>query len=369
MYKSCVDSVNPKTLIKKELTNKGNILFIRGNEYKLENNCYVVGFGKAVLDMGIASEDILGNHIRGGALSVPEGLLAQKPSIPKTLKVFEGAKNNIPDDNAFLASKSIVNMLETLNEKDLLFVFISGGGSALLPYPLPPVTLEEKLFVTQSLMKAGADIVEMNAVRKRLSFVKGGKLAKIAYPARTITLILSDVVNDPQDVIASGPLVPDKTPQTLAIDVLKKYDLIKDLANLIFLPSSKNKVCLLFGGETTLKVLGKGLGGRNQEMALRFSIALDQLAKQLHVIDLFNVVMLCAGTDGSDGPTDAAGAIAYNGQCNTADLQKLSPSEFLADNNSYLYYSLLDNGEDLLKSGLTGTNVMDINILTVQSKI
>lgn len=478
VYKNCVESVNPKILISQELQKKGNSLILKGNEYKLEKNCYIVGFGKAALDMALASEQIVGEHVREGVISVPEGIISQtKIYPPKIIKVFEGAKGNVPDEKAFMASKSIVNIIKALTEKDLLLVLVSGGGSALLPYPVPPVTLEEKLFVTKRLANAGADITELNAVRKRLSLVKGGGLTRMAYPAQTLALVLSDVVDDPLDVIASGPTVPDKVPKSLAIDILKKYDLIKaipshmvevlikeededqqkyfrnavthvignnktalkagleftakdgyvskvmscslvgdvgqaaegvakmaglvcqalgktinckvfsselekisqhlcmdktaidGLAKEIFQPTSKNKVCILIGGETTVKVKGKGIGGRNQEMALRFSIALDELAKSLHVIDLFNVVLLCGGTDGIDGPTDAAGAIAYNGQCQHATAQHLNPHSFVKDNNSYRYYSVLNGGEDLLINGMTGTNVMDINILTIQSKV
>uniref|UniRef100_A0A224XBF2 Glycerate kinase n=1 Tax=Panstrongylus lignarius TaxID=156445 RepID=A0A224XBF2_9HEMI len=478
VYKHCVESVNPKFLIRQELKKQGNSLILRDNEYKLEKNCYIVGFGKAALDMALASEEVVGEHVRDGVISVPEGIMSQsKLTPPKIVKVYEGAKGNVPDEKALVASKSIVSVIKMLNEKDLLLVLVSGGGSALLPYPVPPITLEEKLFVTKRLANKGADIMELNAVRKRLSLVKGGGLARMAYPAKVVSLVISDVVNDPLDVIASGPTVPDKMPQSLAIDVLKKYDLVKavpqhmlevlqkkeaedhqkffsnsvvhiignnttalnagldftakdgyvskvltcclvgevsqaavgvaklaglmcqalgktitckvfaseleklseqlcidktkteELAKVIFEPSSKSKVCLLLGGETTVKVKGKGVGGRNQELALRFAIAIDELAKSLHVIDLFNVVLLCGGTDGIDGPTDAAGAIAYNGQCQHAVAQKLNPQDFASENNSYRYYTALNNGEDLLMHGMTGTNVMDINILTIQSKV
>lgn len=327
-------------------------------------------------------------------------------------EVYRGAANNLPDENSFKAAQKIVEVVRSCTPDDLLIVLVSGGGSALLPFPIPPVTLEEKMNLIRSLSKAGCSIDELNTVRKRLSVVKGGGLVEICNAGRIVSLIISDVLGSPLDIIASGPTVPNNDKPNAALSIVKTYNLedsmsdsirsiltqpnprnltldkFSKVANFIlgdnemaleaasktaiqhglhpFIVTSKmsgdaaelgydlatlaeaiangikqstrgeepstatatllhifsnnnwstdgiipqifhkgstssNGVCLLFGGETTVKVKGSGLGGRNQEMALSTGIRLDVCRNLCHVKN--KIAILCAGTDGIDGPT------------------------------------------------------------------
>lgn len=474
VFKHCVAYVSPQNLIDKELSVKDGQLQVKGETYPLKNNFYIVGFGKAVLEMGRATETVLNNHLQSGILSVPEGTVDKLPPHSK-ITVFEGAQNNLPDPKAEMTAKRVAELIAPLTANDVLIVLISGGGSALLPYPVPPVTLQEKRTLTELLAKKGANIIELNSVRKQLSLLKGGKLARLAYPSRVVSLIISDVINDKLDFIAAGPTVANSTTSSTALEILKKYDLLektpksvlevlnkgfpqepadafshtqnviignnhnflvagcevvkkggdrcfimsscvegnvedvsvalaklstlickimartinkttfteavdklkstlcmdskalKQLETALATETIVNKIVLLFGGETTVKVTGSGKGGRNQELALRFSLAIDEISSQEHVNRLFNILMLSCGTDGIDGPTDAAGAVGYNGMTDLAKKKNLSPMKYINDNDSYNFYAQMDS-EDHIKIGHTGTNVMDVMILTIQSK-
>ncbi|BES95748.1 Glycerate kinase [Nesidiocoris tenuis] len=475
VFKHSVTYVSPKNLISNKLKVKDGNLEIQGEKIPLQHNFYVVGFGKAVLEMARSTEAILGSHLRTGILSIPDGTIESEPPQKSPLNVYQGAANNLPDSKSEKTSKLIAELIAPLGADDVLLVLISGGGSALLPYPIPPVTLEDKKLITEQLAKKGANIFELNAVRKHLSMLKGGKLARLAYPSRVVSLILSDVINDRLDIIASGPTVANDNPPSDAMEILKKYsllenappsvievlknkfskdssDLFKHTSNFIIgsnrialnagcdlvkqsgdqcyimsccieglvsdvatalaqlstlickilartistqifiqetdklkktlciddvamkqftksvTTSSLDKIVLMFGGETTVAVTGGGKGGRNQELALRFSSAIDQISLQEPVNRLFNVVLLSCGTDGIDGPTDAAGAIGYIGQTEIAKENNLSVEKFISENDSYNFYSTLNQGEDLVKVGHTGTNVMDMMIMVVQSK-
>jgi len=321
-------------------------------------------------------------------------------------------------------------VLRELTARDLLIVVLSGGASSLLPFPAAPVTLADKQRTTDLLLRAGADIFELNAVRKHLSALKGGQLAALAYPATVVSLILSDVINDPLDIIASGPTAPDPSTYGDALRVLSKYSLTKSVPRRVFqrledgasgrLPdtpkpgdlifaqvynvvvgssrialdaaAAKAKelgyrplvlsstmqgetrevarvhaeilrevlkhgspaaapACLLSGGETTVTVRGSGKGGRNQEFAL---------AAALHIAGLKNAAVLSAGTDGTDGPTDAAGAIADGTTFARAMAAGFAPAAYLANNDSYPVFEKLGN---LIKTGPTGTNVMDLHVM------
>ncbi|KAL1131154.1 hypothetical protein AAG570_012391 [Ranatra chinensis] len=257
-----------------------------------------------------------------------------------------------------------MDLISNLGESDLLLALISGGGSSLLPLPTPRVTLEEKVAVVTLLSKAGADITQMNIVRTVLSDVKGGKLAEKAYPASVLALILSDIVDDPIQLIASGPTVPYQIPPQLLSDIISRYSLRDKIPKSALLPREEG-ICLLFGGEPTVKVSGSGKGGRSQELALRFSI---EVSNGNSGLDEFEVALLCGGTDGIDGPTDAAGAIAYSGQLKEATDQNIDYQSYLGNNDSYEYYSKLNSGEDHIKIGHTFTNVMDIHILIIRPK-
>uniref|UniRef100_A0A0A9XZK4 Glycerate kinase n=1 Tax=Lygus hesperus TaxID=30085 RepID=A0A0A9XZK4_LYGHE len=225
VFKQCVAQVSPRNLIERELKVKDGKLQIRGESIPLQNNFYLVGFGKAVLEMARATEAVIGDHLRTGLLSIPEGTQETNTPQHSRLVVFQGATDNLPDSKAEMTAKRIAELIAPLSASDVLIVLISGGGSALLPYPIPPVTLEEKRSLTERLAKKGANIVELNSVRKQLSLLKGGKLARLAYPSRVVSLIISDVLNDNLDFIACGPTVPNNLPPRVALDILKKYDL------------------------------------------------------------------------------------------------------------------------------------------------
>ncbi len=314
----------------------------------------------------------------------------------------------------------------------MVIFLLSGGGSALLPFPAGDIQLKEKQEVTQLLLDCGADIQEINTIRKHISRMKGGWLAKWAYPSTVIGLILSDVVGDPLDVIASGPTVPDPSTFEEAWGILEKYDLLntispsikehlrsgregtveetpkpgdavfqkvhncligsnmiallaaeKEAASLGFktlilsssivgetreaarfhaaiakeVISSGNPIsvpaCILSGGETTVTIKGKGLGGRNQEFAL---------AGALEIRGVERVVLLSGGTDGTDGPTDASGALADHTTVGRAKSLGLNPKTHLENNDAYPFFKKLG---DLLITGPTRTNVMDVRILLV----
>jgi glycerate 2-kinase len=322
--------------------------------------------------------------------------------------------------------------LREADDITLVVFLISGGGSALLACPSDGITLQEKQEVTGLLLRAGANIHELNAVRKHISAVKGGWLAEIAYPARAVSLILSDVIGDPLDVIASGPTSPDSSTFEQAIEVINKYNLmsrmpvhvierllkgfrgliaetpkngapeLKDVKNIIVgsntlavdaakkaaeaagyrteilstnlsgeasvvakdlarlaLERKKSlqdgeRICLIAGGETTVTVTGEGKGGRNMEMALAFGIEIQ---------DEHGITFLSAGTDGQDGPTDAAGAITDGRMVSEAHCLGLDPADYLRRNDSYNFFAKT-NG--LIMTGPTGTNVMDIQIIFIE---
>lgn len=484
VFRKSILAVNPPDLVQREILALNNKLHIRDRSYDLKNNCYVVGFGKCVVGMACKVEQILGKHLQKGIISIPDGFMASNRldenhlSEDSKITVFEGAKGNLPDEKAQLASEEIKRLVEGLNESDLLIILISGGGSSLLTLAKPPVTVHEKLEVIKMLSGAGANIVEMNTVRKKLSLVKGGGLAALAYPCKVAALILSDVIGDPLDIIASGPTVfcpNDET--TKALNILEKYELAdkvpasvlealnmpnesifqNDHVQNVLIGNNKialeaaarecslfgfspvivsdsivglvcevtslyttivllltrllhnrislgdfisevnpvfdqlkvkkhvkeniysyilshgnevDKFCLIFGGEPTVKVTGTGAGGRNQELALRLSLKLHELEcsgdDQLKECD---IVFLSGGTDGIDGPTNAAGAIAYSGQMKHAFDDNLNPQDYIDRNDSHNFFLQFNKGKDLIVTGHTGVNVMDIHILIVQKKV
>jgi glycerate-2-kinase len=326
------------------------------------------------------------------------------------------------------ATRRIIDLLKGADERTLILCLISGGGSALLVEPYEGISLREKQKVTNLLLKSGATINELNTVRKHLSMVKGGRLAGIAYPASIISLIVSDVVGDSLDVIASGPTAPDSSTYSDALAVLGKCqltdqmpakalsilergargeipetpkegdDIFTAVQNIVVasnrgaLLAAKRKAeelgfqtsiisstlqgeardaarslahractaelnrpfCLLSGGETTVTVRGSGLGGRNTELALAFALEIEGES---------GVTLLSAGTDGTDGPTDAAGAVVDSHTIGRARTINLDAKAYLDSNDSYSFFH--KTGE-LLITGPTGTNVMDIQIILVE---
>ena len=428
-------AVDPSRAIKKNCRFEKNRLIIGNRSYNTDayENIYIVGAGKATASMASAIIDILGNRISGGTIIVKYDHLPEQTSNLQAIDVVE-AGHPIPDENGRSGAERIYNLALEAKDNELILCLISGGGSALMPLPAHGLTLEDKQATGQILLDCGASIHEINAIRKHLSAIKGGRLARAAYPARLITLILSDVVGDDPDVIASGPTVPDSGTFADCRNILDKYNITQKIPqsvrdhiekglngqvpetpkenekNNIFeltynyiignntqaiseagreanargyhtlilstmvtgetrhvaavhtaiakeILKSRNPIpppaCILSGGETTVTVKGNGLGGRNQEFAL---------AAALEVADAGNIVVLSAGTDGTDGPTDAAGAFADALTVKRALKADLNPKRFLAENDSYRFFSRLG---DLYITGPTNTNVMDLHILLI----
>ncbi len=394
------------------------------------NRLIVAGFGKAACPMSKAAEDTLGDLIWSGAAITKYGHCSKPPASSK-IKVYE-AGHPVPDENGLRGTQEILSLIKDPDEKTLLLCLISGGGSALCVSPYDGIRLEEERSITDLLLRAGANIEELNAVRKHTSRVKGGRLAERAYPSRMIALILSDVLGDKPDVIASGPTSPDPTTYNDALVVLDKYRLMErspqtvleviyrgaagllpetpKARNMIFerveniiignnrkaLEAAKTKaetlgcraemlssyisgeagdagrqlarraiqvkysepsklpLCLISGGETTVKVMGTGLGGRNTELALAFAI---EAAGEP------GITLLSAGTDGTDGPTDAAGAMADGGAVAAARAAGIDPGAYLRNNDSYHFFKKTGG---LFITGPTGTNVMDLQLLLIQ---
>ena len=378
-------------------------------------NIYVIGAGKASAQMARAVERLLGARINGGLINVKDGHGAKL----RRIEINE-CGHPIPDQRGVAGARRIAQIASQAGEDDLIIGLISGGASALLPLPAPPITLAEKQKTTRLLLHCGASIHEINCVRKHISRIKGGQLARLAYPATMLTLILSDVIGDDLDVIGSGPTVPDRSTIADARAILEKYRIpTKVLAAAVETPKPGDQIfektrnvivgsnalaveaaalearrlgfhtlvlstflegearevarvhaaiakeirasgrpvqrpaCVISGGETTVKIRGQGLGGRNQEFALAAAIDLAGLS---------DVAILSAGTDGTDGPTDAAGAIVDGTTLARAEDLGLNAATSLANNDSYHFFEATG---DLIKTGPTGTNVADIQLILV----
>ncbi|MCX8124237.1 MAG: glycerate kinase [Spirochaetes bacterium] len=429
IYMHAIEAVDPYTAVRSSLLREGSILRIKnGKAFDLSaiKNIYVVGAGKATARMAKAVEDILGDSITQGIIAVKYGYRESLSHI-----ILHEAAHPVPDENGLKASQEIIDLLGEAGEHDLVISCISGGGSALLPYPVEPITLAQKQDLTQRLLRSGASIKELNIVRKHLSRTKGGNLALAAYPATVINLMMSDVVGDDMDIIASGPFVMDTSTYADALSILQRYNLLKAVApsivahlekgingeipetpkdkhifekvyniivasniiacmaaqqkanelgyNSIILSSMiegdtaeaarfhsaiaheiiktgnpvKTPACIISGGETTVVVKGSGLGGRNMEFAMQIAPLIEQLP----------VVAASIGTDGTDGPTDAAGAVADGKTIKKAKKLGLNINEYINNNDSYHFFELLG---DLIITGPTNTNVMDIRILIVE---
>jgi len=429
IFQSGIDAVDAEAAVSSACQIKENRLQIQDTGFDLSAyaNIYVIGAGKASAAMAMALESLLGDRIAGGAITV-------KYAHTRPLKHIDliEAGHPIPDDNGLKGAQRILEIADQANESDLVICLLSGGGSALLPQPAASLTFSDKQAVIQTLLDCGATINEINALRKHISAIKGGRLAKKVWPATLITLILSDVVGDKLDVIASGPTVPDSSTFSDCITIIDAYHLkdripesvINHLelgasggieetpksdaeafnrtfnyivgSNITALDAARKTAenlgyhtlilssmiqgetrdaakfhtaiakeirqtgnpvappaCLLSGGETTVTIKGDGLGGRNQEFAL--AAAIDIREEDMMVI-------LSGGTDGTDGPTDAAGAIVDGASAQKAENKGLSPYTYLNNNDSYHFFS---QTEELLMTGPTGTNVMDLRIVLV----
>ncbi len=423
IFQAALQAAEPQAAVLRHVRLNGDILIAGGKRYNLKSvrNVYVVGAGKASARMAQAVERVLGKRISGGLINVKYGSSGKLRRIE-----MNECGHPIPDAKGEAGARRIAEMVANAGSDDLVICVIAGGASALLPLPAAPVTLEDKQATTRLLLESGANIHEMNCVRKHISELKGGQLALLAYPAAVLTLILSDVVGDDLDVIGSGPTVPDRSTAASARHIVEKYDLgdrvpssvtqrlasdraetpkpgdkiFARVQNLVvgsnrlavdaaareartlgfhtlvlstfiegearevarvhaaiarelrkFGRPAKLPACVLSGGETTVTIRGTGCGGRNQEFVL---------AAAMGIADLKDVVILSAGTDGIDGVTEAAGALADGRTMARAETLGLNAAEFLARNDSHHFFRQLG---DFIDTGPTGTNVADIQII------
>jgi len=421
IFRAAVAAADPRRTVRETLRPAGLSRFRR---------IFAVGAGKASAAMAQAAEQALGRRITGGWINTKDGHGA-----PLARITVHEASHPVPDARGVEGARRIAEIAAQAGEGDLLLCLISGGGSALLPLPMPPVTLEDKQETTRLLLACGATIHEINAVRKHLSAIKGGRLARLAWPAHVLSLLLSDVIGDPLDVIASGPTAPDTSTFASAWAVVEKYGLAGKIpaaarellqqglagkveetpkpddpcfrrvtnrivgSNRLAVDAAARKarelgyrplvlsttiegetrdiaamhaaiareivaagrparppVCVISGGETTVTLRGGGLGGRNQEFALAAAIALEGVP---------GVLVFSAGTDGTDGPTPAAGAMADGATVSRAAALGLDARRMLAANDSYHFFEPLG---DLVVTGPTGTNVMDVRLMLVRPR-
>ena len=441
-------AVDPGQALRRHLNREDDFLVVADRRYDLGwfERVWIAGGGKAAAPMVVALADILGDQLDGGVAITKyghSGLRTEEKgsgtqhtpgalSVGDSPIVIREAGHPIPDEAGVAGARQLAELVTGAGPNDLVICPISGGGSALLTLPVSGIELADLQSLTGQLLRSGATINELNTVRKHLSQIKGGGLARMAAPGRVISLILSDVVGDPLDVIASGPTSPDPTTYADAWAVLDRYQLIEvapkpilsrlraglagkvaetpkaddpifeRVQNVVvgsnrlaaeaatakalelgfnallistFVEGEAREVarvaaalaeeierrrrpvappaCIVWGGETTVTVSGDGLGGRNQELALAAAQALDGWS---------DVVVVALATDGTDGPTDAAGAIATGETVARARQQGLDPADYLVRNDSYHFFQRLG---DLIITGPTQTNVNDLLLLFV----
>ncbi len=445
IFRAGVDRVDPYDLIINVLSREGDRLIVTTKDFQRSvdlagfKRIYILGAGKATAKMALAMEEILGQMITDGVISVKYDHIESL----RHIQCIE-AGHPIPDDKGLQASRQIAELARRADEKTLVISLISGGGSALMPLPMESridgeiisVSLAEKQEVTAILLQCGATINEINCLRKHLSLIKGGRLARMIYPAVSLNLILSDVVGDDLDVIASGPTHHDNTTFSDVNAIVDKYGIgdrlpanvrrvfrlggdgqIPDTpslgdpalervgniligTNFLSLQAAAQKarelglevvilssqivgearevakvlcgiakdtqkqnlfgprpVCIIAGGETTVTLLGKGKGGRNQEMALAFLAEIEKCPDATQ-----GIYFLSASTDGNDGPTDAAGAYACNEILAAAHKKALLPNAYIKASDAYHFFERIGG---LLKTGATNTNVCDIQLILI----
>jgi glycerate 2-kinase len=435
IFRKALKAVDPYEAVKMFVRLEGDILHLGRESRELRqidlsgiDRVLVVGGGKATAPMARAIEEIIGPRLREGMINVKYGFTTSLSRI----EIVE-AGHPLPDENGVLGTEKILALLNGAGEKDLILSLISGGGSALLARPAGEISLEESQTITRMLLECGASIDEINAVRKHISLSKGGQMARAAFPATTINLMLSDVVGDKMDVIASGPFVPDSSTFETAAEILHKYALrgipptvkahleagakgeISETpkegdpafdrvfnvivgSNILALEAAERAAealgygtlllssmmegetrevarvhaaiakeilktghplsppaCFVSGGETTVSIRGNGLGGRNQEFCLAAAMDLEEIGPR--------VVILSGGTDGNDGPTDAAGGIVDPLTVRRGKKAGMKSKDFLDNNDSYHF---LQETGDLLVTGPTNTNVMDVRLILVR---
>lgn len=429
VFRAGLRAADAEEAVRRQVRLDGEILTMAGARYDLgrHEGIWLVGMGKASAAMARPLVDLLGGRIRGGVINVKRGhglLLAG-------VRVHE-AGHPVPDQAGVHGTREILDLLAGTGHDDLVLCLVSGGASALSPSPAEGLTLEDKQEVTRRLLECGATIHEMNAVRKHLSGVKGGRLARRASPSMVVSLLLSDVIGDDPGTIGSGPTAPDRSTFAECLGILERYGIreripapalrlleagaggaleetpkpgdpaFRRVRNVVvggnamaveaararaaelgynalvlssFVDGETREVarvhgaiaheilargnpvprpaCVISGGETTVTLKGPGLGGRNQEFAL---------AAALSIQGLDGVVVLSGGTDGTDGPTDAAGALVDGGTVERARSRGLDARGFLDRSDSHNFFKPLG---DLLETGPTLTNVMDLRVVMV----
>jgi glycerate 2-kinase len=424
IFNAAVSAVQPAHLMRQHVRLQKNVLTICNQSFTLRSECtvWVFGAGKAAASMAQALEQVLAGVSVKGMVITKYG-----HTLPLTHIHLEEAGHPLPDENSVRATRQMASLLHTVRQGDIVLFLLSGGASALLADYPPGTDLAQVQQVFSLLLKSGADIYEMNIVRKHLSAVKGGQLALLADTSTWCSLILSDVVGDDLSIIGSGPTVADPSTFADAVAVLSKYNLITKLPPAIythlqdgcaghiaetpkpghtglahvhnFLTGSnrialaaaehraialgyntevltamatgpaeelaaqlittagsrqeKRPLCLLMGGESTVTITGDGLGGRNQHLALAAGILLK---------DIPGITILSGGTDGTDGPTDAAGAFSDSDIMQLAADQGLDAVDYLQRNDAYHFF---EKAGGLIKTGPTQTNVMDIMLAII----
>jgi hydroxypyruvate reductase len=423
-----VNSVLPETLFREKIILKHGRLIIsdvNGIFEHIELNKYrriiIIGAGKASAAMAKELENLL----LSAKIEIT-GVVVTKPGCLVNLKKVQVLKagHPIPDKKGIDAAKKILSVASSADKNDLVINLLSGGASSLLPFPVKGISLSDKIKITNLLLQKGLSIHEINVIRKHLSKIKGGKLLRYTYPAKVVSLIISDVIGDNPDIIGSGLTVPDTLTRSDVMKIINKYNLadnlpkrvlnfllneqesmknsypISDFSNIIIANNAKalsrineaatqagyisnivntslsgeaskagkkiaisilkfkrnlrqknKKYCFIYGGETTVTIKGKGKGGRSQELALA---AATELKGEKYI------VLLSAGTDGNDGPTDAAGAFCTGSTVILGEKLGLDAVEYIGNNNSYHYFSKI---QQIIKTGITCTNVADVVIV------
>ena len=426
---AALTAVAPETCLRRVVHVEGDQLHVAEETFDLSRiqQILVVGMGKASARMAATLEDLLGERISGGLVVTADGY-----KVPtRRVEVVE-ASHPVPDARGCAAAERIVALVEKANEEDLVIVLISGGGSALLPLPASGIALSDLAATNELLLRSGAKIQEINTVRKHLSQVKGGQLARHAFPAQVLALVLSDVPGDPVNAIASGPTVGDPTTFDQVKRILRQYRLWEEIPGSVrkrieagvrgeieetpkpgdnvlqrvtttiigsgsdALDAAREEgdrlgyhtlsltttlegearevgkilaavareeassgrpmplpALILAAGETTVTVKGSGKGGRNQELALSAAQGIEGIPQ---------VVISSIGTDGRDGPTDAAGGMVDGKTVDRMRERGIDPGEYLEQNNSY---KALEEAGDLIVTGPTGTNVADLCFVAV----
>ena len=421
---AAITAVEPGAAVRRFVQRDGDMLTISGRAYNLQSFHRVVllGIGKASVAMSTTLAGILGARLDAGLVITKH--VSAIPHFPFT--ILEGG-HPVPDERSLGAGKKTIELVSDLQADDLLFCLISGGGSALVTAPVDGVSLADIQVLTSALLACGAHIGEINTLRRRLDKVKGGGIVKMATGATIVSLILSDVIGNPLEAVASGPTAPDPATRADALSILAKYELenripisiLRSLKSSPEMPKPGDPIfekvqnvivgsnllaaqaalaqaeaegfhtyllrtdlqgeardaafelatflrharltgdplqgpaCIVAGGETTVTLKGNGKGGRNTELALA---AVNELA------DFPGVMLATLATDGEDGPTEAAGAVVTGKTFRRATGLDLHPGDFLERNDSYSFFSALD---DLLKPGQTGTNVNDLVFLFI----